>query len=160
MFLQYKYHYVFTVYQLWQNFVCRILSDEHEDTKEGIHGTPTYKSHALHPEPVDSIYKPNGDIFSAGKPSQSVTPFGQRKNKFLVQSTLNDLINIENIKKEHDHENSEDYIIKRVQPSARCSLVIQGSKLEPGCRFMYDKIEDKVLDVFQSMDEFTCHAKH
>ncbi|KAG5557026.1 hypothetical protein RHGRI_007318 [Rhododendron griersonianum] len=31
----------------------------------------------------------------------------------------------------------------RVQPSARCSLMIHGSQLEPGCRFMYDKIEDK-----------------
>ncbi|GFY88166.1 DNA polymerase alpha 2 [Actinidia rufa] len=128
---------------MYSNDFSMILSDGHEDTKEGFHGTPTYKSHALHPEPVDSIHKPNGDIFSAGKPSQSVTPFGQRKNKFVVQSTLNDLSNIENIKKEHDHENSEDFIIKRVQPSARCSLVIQGSKLEPGCRFMYDKIEDK-----------------
>lgn len=78
----------------------------------------------------------------------------------MVQSTLNDLPNTEIIKKEEDHGNSEDYIIMRVQPSARCSLVINGSQLEPGCRFMYDKIEDKVLDVSHSMVCFICQAKH
>ncbi|CAL5418738.1 unnamed protein product [Camellia sinensis] len=51
-------------------------------------------------------------------PLESVTPFGQRKSKFVVQSTLNDLPNVENVKKEHDHEISEDDIIKRVQPSS------------------------------------------
>lgn len=119
------------------------MSDEHEDTKEGFLGTPTDRSDTLGPEPFDSIHKINGETFSSIKPLESVTPFGQRKSKFVVQSTLNDLPNVENVKKEHDHEISEDDIIKRVQPSSRCSLVIHGSQPEPGCRFMYDKIEDK-----------------
>ncbi|XP_028114765.1 DNA polymerase alpha subunit B-like [Camellia sinensis] len=47
-------------------------------------------------------------------PLESVTPFGQIKSKFVVQSTLNDLPNVENVKKEHDHEISEDDIVKRI----------------------------------------------
>ncbi|GMP82492.1 hypothetical protein CsSME_00036768 [Camellia sinensis var. sinensis] len=128
---------------LYSNDVAMLLSDEHEDTKEGFLGTPTDRSDTLGPEPFDSIHKINGETFSSIKPLESVTPFGQRKSKFVVQSTLNDLPNVENVKKEHDHEISEDDIIKRVQPSSRCSLVIHGSQPEPGCRFMYDKIEDK-----------------
>ncbi|KAG5521921.1 hypothetical protein RHGRI_034217 [Rhododendron griersonianum] len=127
----------------YSNDLDMILSDEHEDTKVGILGTPTGRNDTLCPEPLDSTHKVNGNSFSSAKPPESVTPFGQRKSKFVVQSTLNDLPNTEIIKKEEDHGNSEDYIIMRVQPSARCSLVIHGSQLEPGCRFMYDKIEDK-----------------
>ncbi|XP_059657746.1 uncharacterized protein LOC132304194 [Cornus florida] len=129
---------------LYSNDVAMILSDEHEDTKEGIIGTPTDKFKMLHEEPFDSTHKTNGNTFPSGKPLESVTPFGQRKNKFVVQSTLNGLPSIDDTKKYHDHENSEDDIIKRVQPSTRCSLVINGSKPEPGCRFMYDRIEDKL----------------
>ncbi|XP_028061926.1 DNA polymerase alpha subunit B isoform X2 [Camellia sinensis] len=128
---------------LYSNDVAMLLSDEHEDTKEGFLGTPTDRSDTLGAEPFDSIHKINGETFSSIKPLESVTPFGQRKSKFVVQSTLNDLPNVENVKKEHDHQISEDDIIKRVQPSSRCSLVIHGSQPEPGCRFMYDKIEDK-----------------
>ncbi|CAL5357784.1 unnamed protein product [Camellia sinensis] len=58
-------------------------------------------------------YTINGETFSSIMPLESVTPFGQRKSKFVVQSTLNDLPNVENVKKEHDHEISEDDIIKR-----------------------------------------------
>ncbi|KAL6983838.1 hypothetical protein U1Q18_017212 [Sarracenia purpurea var. burkii] len=116
------------------------------NTKDGILGTPTERSDILCPESFDSTDNTNGDVFSFGKPSESVTPFGQRKSKFVVQSTLGDLAVLENIKKEHDHANSEDYVIQRVQPSTRCSLFIHGSQPEPGCRFMYDKMDNKVLD--------------
>ncbi|KAK9276974.1 hypothetical protein L1049_006513 [Liquidambar formosana] len=44
---------------------------------------------------------------------------------------------------EHDHENHEDDIIKRVRPSKRCSLLVHGSQPKSGCRFMYDRIEDR-----------------
>ncbi|XVE92214.1 hypothetical protein REPUB_Repub01dG0077700 [Reevesia pubescens] len=43
----------------------------------------------------------------------------------------------------HDHENLEDDIIKRIQPRKSCSLVVHISGPEPGCRFMYDRIEDR-----------------
>ncbi|XAR64436.1 DNA-directed DNA polymerase [Bertholletia excelsa] len=128
---------------IYSNDVAMILVDEHEDSKEGILGTPTDRSDTLNPEPFDSSQKTNTEHFSLGKPSESVTPFGIRKCKFVVQSTLNDLPNIDFVKKEHDGENSEDDIIKRVQPNTRCSLVIHGSQPQPGCRFMYDKIEHK-----------------
>ncbi|CAK9155820.1 unnamed protein product [Ilex paraguariensis] len=128
---------------LYSNDVAMILNDEYEDTKEGILDSPTGKSDTPYPEPYDSTLKTNGNIFSSGKTLESVTPFGKRKSKFLVQSTLNDLPTAENIRKEHDHENSEDDVIKRVLPSKRCSLEIHGSQPEPGCRFMYDRIENK-----------------
>ncbi|CAL5338647.1 unnamed protein product [Camellia sinensis] len=70
--------------------------DEHEDTKEGFLGTPTDRSDTLGPEPFDWIHKINGETFSSIMPLESVTPFGQRKSKFVVQSTLNDLPNVEN----------------------------------------------------------------
>uniref|UniRef100_A0A5B7C235 DNA polymerase alpha subunit B n=1 Tax=Davidia involucrata TaxID=16924 RepID=A0A5B7C235_DAVIN len=128
---------------LYSNDVAMILSDEHEDIKEGILGSPTDRTDTLYPEPFDSTHKTNRNTLSSAKPLESVTPFGQRKNKFVVQSTLNDPPKTENIKKEHDLENPEDDIIKRVQPSTRCSLLIHGSQPEPDCRFMYDRIEDK-----------------
>ncbi|XP_052184323.1 uncharacterized protein LOC127796292 isoform X2 [Diospyros lotus] len=127
---------------LYSNDIDMILSDEADDTKEGILGTPADKSDTPNPASFDLANKTNGDIFSSEKPLESVTPFAQRKSKFVVQSTLNDLPNVENIK-DHDLENSEDDIIKRVQTRAKCSLVIHGSQPEPGCRFMYDKIEEK-----------------
>lgn len=62
-----------------------------------------------------------------------------------MQLMLNEHLNTQSIKTEEGDAESEDEIIKRVQPSKKCSLVINRSQLEPGCRFMYDKIEDKVL---------------
>ncbi|KAI8563459.1 hypothetical protein RHMOL_Rhmol03G0112500 [Rhododendron molle] len=76
-----------------------ILSDEHEDTKVGILGTPMGRNDTLCPEPLDSTHKANGNSFSSAKPPESVTPFGQRKSKFVVQSTLNDLPNAEIIER-------------------------------------------------------------
>lgn len=42
-------------------------------------------------------------------------------------------------------ENPNDDIIKRVHPIKRCSLQIISSHPEPECRFMYDRMENKVL---------------
>lgn len=126
------------------------MNDEHEDTKEGILNSPADRPETLQTEPSDSAQKTNGSIFGSQKLLESVTPFGQRKSKFVVQFALNEQSATEatNIKQEQDHENSEDDIIKRVQPSKRCSIVTNGSQPEPGCRFMYDRIEDKVIQVF------------
>ncbi|KAK4402682.1 DNA polymerase alpha subunit B [Sesamum angolense] len=96
-----------------------------------------------HEKPSDSAQKTNGSRFISGKPLESVTPFGSRKNKFVVQTTLNEHSSMQTIKTEEEHNNSEDDIIKTLQPSQKCSLLIDRSKPEPGCRFMYDRIEDK-----------------
>lgn len=128
--------------------IHRLLNDEDEDVKDGILDTPTDKSARATEELFDSAQKMRGSLFASGKHLESVTPFGQRKNKFVVQFTLNEHPNIQTIKEEHDHANSEDDIIKRVQPNKRCSLLINKSHPKPGCRFMYDRIEDKVLVVF------------
>ncbi|KAK3040809.1 hypothetical protein RJ639_029153 [Escallonia herrerae] len=126
---------------LYSNDVAMILNDEPEYPKDDIHGTPIDRPRSYYTEPFDSTHKANGSVLSSGHSSQIVTPFGQRKNKFAVQSTLNGLPATENTKKEDDLET--DDIIMRVQPSRRCSLQILSSQPESGSRFMYDRIEDK-----------------
>lgn len=120
------------------------MNGDSEET-EGILDTPTDKDKSAHEKPSDSAQKTNGWKITSDKPLELVTPFGSRKNKFVVQSTLNELTNMQTIKVEEEHAESEDDIIRRVQPSQKCSLLINGSLLKPGCRFMYDRIEDKVF---------------
>ncbi|KAL1808209.1 hypothetical protein ACET3Z_025199 [Daucus carota] len=128
---------------LYSNDVKMILSDKAEDIDEVVPGTPTEKYDSGYLGPLDSAHKTNGSILPSGKPADLVTPFGQRKNKFVVQSTISDLPNTDSIKEEPHDNNSEDDIIKRVQPRKRCSLQTHHSKPETSCRFMYDRIEDK-----------------
>uniref|UniRef100_A0A2N9FSS3 DNA polymerase alpha subunit B n=1 Tax=Fagus sylvatica TaxID=28930 RepID=A0A2N9FSS3_FAGSY len=120
-----------------------ILNEEDGDTKEGILSSPTDRSLRLYSEPFDSTPQIHGSIFSSGKPSKHVTPFGQRTDKFVVKFCTNNTPNAENGERVIDHENSEDDIIRKVQPRKRCSLNVHGSGPEPGCRFMYDRIEDR-----------------
>ncbi|XP_050276321.1 uncharacterized protein LOC126718252 [Quercus robur] len=123
--------------------VDMILNDEDGDTKEGILGSPTDKSQRLYSEPFDSTPQTNGGIFSSGKPFKHVTPFGQRTDKFVVKFSTNNMPDAENRENELAHENNDDDIIRKVQPRERCSLIVHGSGPEPGCRFMYDRIEDR-----------------
>ncbi|XP_043804660.1 DNA polymerase alpha subunit B isoform X2 [Manihot esculenta] len=123
--------------------VDMILNDEEEDLKEVIPGTPTDKTLRLDSEPFDSTVKSNANGYSSGKPSKHVTPFGLRTDKFVVKFNINNLPDTENGDTEHANENLEDDIIKRVHPAKKCSLVFHGSGPEPGCRFMYDRIEDR-----------------
>lgn len=120
-----------------------ILNEEDGDTKEGILSSPTDRSLRLYSEPFDSTPQIHGSIFSSGKPSKHVTPFGQRTDKFVVKFCTNNTPNAENGERVIDHENNEDDIIRKVQPRKRCSLNVHGSGPEPGCRFMYDRIEDR-----------------
>ena len=94
----------------------RILDAEDEDTKEVILGTPTDKSEKLHLDIYDSAHKTNVNIYSSGKMSKLVTPFGKRSNKFVVKFNIDDLSTTETVNGIHDHENLEDDIIKRIQP--------------------------------------------
>lgn len=128
---------------------CSLLNDERDGIKESLLDTPVVGSQ------YDRPYLDNGvavtpktnEKGSRLKDSKTaydrVTPFGQRMNKFVPQFTFNDKIMDDGIGRQ-DNENTEDDFIKRVQPSESCSLRVHCSKPEPGCRFMYDSIEDKV----------------
>ncbi|KAM6562469.1 hypothetical protein CsatB_022467 [Cannabis sativa] len=120
-----------------------ILNDEDGDEKEVIPGTPTRNSQDPYSESFDSTPQTNGRTFSVGKPSKLITPFGQRTHKFVVKFSINNVPSTVNEQKEHEHENSDDDLIRKVQPGKRCSLTVHGSKPEAGCRFMYDRIEDR-----------------
>lgn len=123
--------------------VDMILNYDEEDMKEEVPGTPTDKSLKLNSDPFNSTPKSYGNGYSSGKPSKLVTPFGRRTDKFVVKFNINSLPVVDNNDGEHDHGNLEDEIIRRAQPCKRCSLMVHRLGPEPGCRFMYDKIEDR-----------------
>ncbi|KAJ4962113.1 hypothetical protein NE237_022023 [Protea cynaroides] len=129
----------------------RILNDGHEDTKEGFLGTPVDEE-IIHSEFSDFTPGINGKSTSGKqlKPlSNHITPFGQRKTKFVLQLSFNKPPGPENCIKEDNFESLEDDVIRRVGPSEKCSLQIHLSQPEPGCRFMYDRIEDR----FNSLED-------
>lgn len=134
----------FGIFFFFSAILSRILQGNYEEA-EGILDTPPKKHTNTHEKSSDSVQKTNGSKFTTEKPLESITPFGTRKNKFIVQSTLNEHKSMQTIKVEENHENCEDEIIKRIQPSQECTLIINKSQPEPGCRFMHDRIEDKVL---------------
>ncbi|KAL5552508.1 hypothetical protein UlMin_039909 [Ulmus minor] len=125
------------------NDVDMILNDEDKDANEEVPSTPTHETKNPYSEPYDLTPQTNGRTFTSSKPSKHVTPFGQRTHKLAVKFSMNDMPNTENGRKEGDHENHEDDIIRKVQPGRRCSLISHGSSPEIGCRFMYDRIDDR-----------------
>lgn len=125
--------------------MCRILNNEDENIAEDILGTPT-DNLKLYSDALDSTYKANANGYSSDKPSKLATPFGRRTEKLVVKFNINNLPNTENGCIEHDDENTEDDIIKRIKTGKKCSLMVHGSGPEPGCRFMYDRTEDRVSD--------------
>ncbi|CAN4090508.1 unnamed protein product [Withania somnifera] len=129
---------------LYSNDISMILNDEYENSKEIVLGTPTDKRKISQTEPIISAKKTNGSITTCRKLLETITPFGQRKSKFVVQFSLNETANGGSMKMEHDEENPNNDIIKRVQPIKRCSLKIISSQSEPGCRFMYDRMKNKL----------------
>ncbi|WCJ38686.1 DNA polymerase alpha subunit B [Euphorbia peplus] len=124
--------------------VDMILNGEGEDVKEVIPSTPPAdNSLEFNSDLLDSNIKSNGTGYSTGKPLNHVTPFGQRTDKFIVKFNINNLLDTEDAENKRILEITEDDIIKRVQPNKKCSLVVHGSGPEPGCLFMYDRIEDR-----------------
>jgi DNA polymerase alpha subunit B len=90
-----------------------------------------------------------GNVLASGKPANLVTPFSKRTNRFAVKFSINTIPDVENEKQELNRENEEDdeySIVSKVVNRKRCSLVIHGSGPKPGCRFMYDRTEDRVCD--------------
>lgn len=127
----------------YSNDVHMILNNKPEDIDDVVPVTPTQKYDTSYLGPLDSAHKTNGSILPSGKPADLVTPFGQRKNKFVVQSTVSDLPITDSLKKQQHDDISEDDIIKRVQPTKRCSFQTHCSKPQTSCQFMYDRTEDK-----------------
>lgn len=128
-------------------YVYRILNDEFGDAKEDVPVTPTRDNDS---EPFDSTPNTNGkSYYSAGKPSKLVTPFGQRTQKLVVKFSANNVPDSENGTRELElrDRQDEDDVIRKVQPGRKCSLTVHSSKPETGCRFMYDRIEDRVRGI-------------
>ncbi|ESQ28529.1 hypothetical protein EUTSA_v10018287mg [Eutrema salsugineum] len=125
--------------------VDMILDGIPEDTTEETVTTPTNNSQRLHPDPFDSINRSKDYGYSTGKSAGHVTPFARRIDKFVVKFNIGN--NVE-AQAENGHNNDvesseDDMIIQRVQTSHRCSLKVNGSGPEAGCRFMYDRTEDR-----------------
>ncbi|KMT07540.1 hypothetical protein BVRB_6g151510 [Beta vulgaris subsp. vulgaris] len=120
-----------------------MILNEEPDYIKGVLDTPTNRPLARYEELGASAQGTTGNLLSSSKQSSIITPFGQRTNKFVVQFKTKTESISENGKKESEDEDMGDEFIRRAQPKKRCSLVIHGSKPEPGCKFMYDRIEDR-----------------
>ncbi|KAH0450066.1 hypothetical protein IEQ34_020758 [Dendrobium chrysotoxum] len=132
------------------NDIDMLHGEEQDSIKEGLLNTPNH-----------FYERPDLESNAASTPATSekssstmklnlnsrITPFGQRMNKFVSQFTLNDQLTGQSLNSK-EPQNMDDDVIRRIQPGERCSLHIHCSLPEPGCRFMYDKIEDR----FNSLD--------
>ncbi|XP_062204477.1 uncharacterized protein LOC133906549 [Phragmites australis] len=128
------------------NDVDMLLSSTHTD-EEGFLDTPGTKQEKPHGESSNSVLTP----LATDKPSSSrmaktngdrITPFATRVNKFTQQYILH-ADNVASVPNKLEVGTTEDEVIRRIQPSQRCSLQVQRSQPEPGCRFMYDRMEDR-----------------
>ncbi|GJN13452.1 hypothetical protein PR202_gb00159 [Eleusine coracana subsp. coracana] len=115
--------------------------------EEGLLHTPGAKQKKPNGESSNSELTP----LTTERPSSSrmaktnsdrITPFATRVNKFTQQYVLH-ADNGASEPHRHERETIEDEVIRRIQPSQRCSLQVQCSQPEPGCRFMYDRMEDR-----------------
>lgn len=75
------------------------------------------------------------------KPSD--TPFARRVNKFTVQFTFNDHLSFESSEETVSNTDVDD-ILKRLKPVRRCELDVVRTGPEPGIRYMFDQIENRV----------------
>ncbi|TVU51823.1 hypothetical protein EJB05_03268 [Eragrostis curvula] len=125
---------------------CRLLAGTHAD-EEGFLDTPGTKQEKPNVEASNSELIP----LTADRPSSSrmaktngdrITPFATRVNKFTQQCILR-ADNVASEPQRNEGETTEDEVIRRIQPNQRCSLQVQRSQPEPGCRFMYDRMEDR-----------------
>ncbi|KAI3981828.1 hypothetical protein MKX01_027813 [Papaver californicum] len=133
------------------NDVEMLLGDETYDSRGGTIGTPTDRREKLY---LDSP-QANELMSYSGRPSKRgsnhMTPFGQRTNKFVVQFAFNKSEDTENDVQSKELAVQEDDVIKRIRPIEKCFLEIQGSNPEPGCRFMYDSIDNKFNSIENSI---------
>ncbi|KAK3139635.1 hypothetical protein QOZ80_5AG0386660 [Eleusine coracana subsp. coracana] len=128
------------------NDIDMLLGSAHME-EEGLLHTPGAKQEKPNGESSNSELTP----LTTERPSSSrmtktngdrITPFATRVNKFTQQYVLH-ADNGASEPHRHEGETIEDEVIRRIQPSQRCSLQVQRSQPEPGCRFMYDRMEDR-----------------
>lgn len=127
----------------------RVLNND-DDTKDDTPTTPMDHHHQELYSPARDTTSLYGNVLSSGKPSNLVTPFSKRTDRFAVKFSINTIPDVDNGKQEPNHENAEndeDDIVRKVLPRKRCSLVVHGSGPKPGCRFMYARNEDRVCDI-------------
>ncbi|CAN1313477.1 DNA polymerase alpha subunit B [Linum perenne] len=118
-----------------------ILNDDEENMKDAVPSTPERHTKLYSDEPFDSALMSNGNGYSSEKPSRLVTPFGRRTDKFVARLSINNLPDAKN--GDGGDDVGEDDVIKRVKPLKGVSLVVHEDGPKPGCRFMYDRIEDR-----------------
>lgn len=128
-------------------FCNSLFNDEDIDSKENFSNTPVCLAEGPYIESDNmlAVSRTNerSSVKGSSVNSKRLTPFGQRSNKFVLQLAFNPQ-DTENGEKE-DFEIQDDNVIRRVKPGERCSLQIYCSRPKSGCRFMYDKIEEKVF---------------
>lgn len=127
--------------------LCRISNND-DDTKDDTPSTPTNNHQDVY-SPIHDTPSLYGNVLASGKPADLVTPFSKRTDRFAVKFSINTISDVDNGKQELNSENAENdeySIVKKVITRKRCSLVIRGSGPKPGCRFMYDRTEDRVCD--------------
>eukprot|EP01018_Ginkgo_biloba_P022864 Gb_31734 [translate_table: standard] len=138
------------------NDIDMLLANEDESHEDKLQETPVKQSTRSSWQSTPDLVSPlagtktpasNGK-FSTGNQKSSfmssspVTPFGHRSNKYVLQYVFNKHI-MDSIVDERTEPISEDDVIRRLPPVYRCSLEILGLWPSPGCRYMYDSIEDK-----------------
>ncbi|KAK8923482.1 hypothetical protein KSP39_PZI019429 [Platanthera zijinensis] len=127
------------------NNIDMLHGDEQDDNKKSFIDTPNHFYEQLNLESNTASTPVTSDKPSSTKRSElhnRITPFGQRMNKFASQFIFNDQVagcSLNNI----ESQNVDDDVVRRVQSSESFSLHIHRSLPEPGCRFMYDRIEDR-----------------
>lgn len=120
-----------------------MLNGDEDGKKDAIPSTPTRAGQEIKKQD-DLVHYTFEDYPTSRNRAETVTPYGMRKNKFVVQQAGCDLPALDGKQNDHGGEDMKDDIIIRVRPRKKCSLRIHGSKPEPGCRFMYDRTEDRV----------------
>ncbi|KAG4934709.1 hypothetical protein JHK85_049628 [Glycine max] len=130
---------------------CKRILNNDDDTKDNTPGTPiNHHQDPLSPA-LDTTSLMYENVLSSGKPSKSklITPFSKRTDKFVVKFSINTVPKVEKA------ENDEDDVLTRVPLHERCSLSIHRSGPKPGCRFLYDRTEDRLNAIENRLRKYT-----
>lgn len=105
----------------------------------------------LTPPPLASRnrgYAPNTPADVSLKPSD--TPFGRRLNKFNVQFTFNEHLQLESSESNVSSADGDDDVVKRLKPVRRCEIDVVRN--ETGSRYMFDHTENRVSNCSYILD--------
>lgn len=146
--------FVKIVKQYWKliMILCRLIGNGPGGPEE-IQSSPISQNQRLSFHA--STPKTNGKSHSvkdAGTLAIPVTPFGQRTAKFTPHFVFNAHNGANEFTNQERNNSDDDEIIRRVQPGQKCSLNVISSQPQPGCRFMYDRTEDRAST---NLEKFT-----